>query len=101
MRRSEQPSATGRTAHYNFDEWIRQHYGDVYRRQQRARVDLLEYQKMRRQHQIQGQSPVGPIIMFMMFVVVGLILTEAAEDNDLNHVKDRAEQKSNDLSSIE
>lgn len=72
----------GRTSHFDFDEWERQHYGDQVRRSMRDRARNSNYEARRREMHRLGNLSRQLYILTLFFALLAFTMGRSVSDLD-------------------
>lgn len=86
MKRTETPTATGRTPIFNFDEWNNEHYGKAFQRSQAARKKFYgqSAENLREESSIKYEILIFGCMALLTIVFYGAAMMEKSPDDVSN-----------------
>jgi len=94
MNKGQRPTASGRNAIYNFDEWTEAHYGGEFKRQQRLKHDNIRKEVRKDEpYETKAHEKLLMIIMLGAALLVGLNQRESLDIDKTKRAKTSTESK--------
>lgn len=86
MKRTETPTASGRTPIFNFDEWNNEHYGKAFQRSQAARKKFYGQpaENLREVNSMKYEITIFGFMVLLMLVFYGAAMIEKSPDDVSN-----------------